>query len=214
VVKRHHPRQRSCPTAHAPAGERRPRSAAAYVARQPRANRQLPLCPEKSYRPRRCYSSIVPQTRRCSLRGRLASPFARESERVPDRNRGWRSGGRRSSPASQRACFVVEAGRPGASRPAPYPRLRRHTEPTPSRKRDEQDELDVGVGPRGRSTNVQDTRFTRDMIVAVVALVFSILLIVYLRNTGDAPGCTGHRSFSPAAPSYSVSPYTTRSPGG
>jgi amino acid transporter len=42
-------------------------------------------------------------------------------------------------------------------------------------------------------------RFARDMIVAVLALVFSILFVVYSRNTGQAFGSTGRRTSWPLA---------------
>ena len=46
---------------------------------------------------------------------------------------------------------------------------------------------------RGRSAG-RDPRFARDMIVAVLALVFSLLFIWYSRNTSESSGCTGRRT--------------------
>ena len=51
-------------------------------------------------------------------------------------------------------------------------------------------------------------RFVRDMIVAVLALVFSILFIVYSRNTGNSFWSTGLRTSWPPARCSSVSPFT------
>jgi len=45
--------------------------------------------------------------------------------------------------------------------------------------------------------DMQTPRFARDMIVAVLSLVFSILFIWYSRNTGQSFGSTGRRSSWP-----------------
>jgi hypothetical protein len=59
--------------------------------------------------------------------------------------------------------------------------------------------------------HIHGRRFARDMIVAVVALIFSILFIYYSRNTGHSAFVYWARSCWPGSPWSSASPSTPRS---